>query len=257
MAAIEDDPTPVQAPGKAAAADAACVLVAAGRSTRFGTDPDGRRKPLAEIEGRSLVGHALAAFAASERVSEVVVVAHADDRDGVAREVRTVELGGRRCAIVEGGAERTDSVRNGVAALTDRPRFVAVHDAARPLVSTSLVDAVLRATERAGAALAALAVRDTIKEADGEGRARATLARERLFAAQTPQAFELPRFRELLARAAKEGFRPTDDAALWERYVGPVALVPGDPANAKITTMEDLTIARALYTARREEERGR
>jgi len=74
-----------------------------------------------------------------------------------------------------------------------------------------------------------------------------------LWNAQTPQVFEARRFRELVLRAADEGFRPTDDSALWERYVGPVAIEPGDPTNLKVTTPDDLTIARAILRARQEQ----
>jgi 2-C-methyl-D-erythritol 4-phosphate cytidylyltransferase len=93
-------------------------------------------------------------------------------------------------------------------------------------------------------------VRDTVKESADGRRVVRTLDRARLWAAQTPQAFELARFRELCARAAAEGLVPTDDAALWERYVGPVPIVEGEPSNFKITTLEDLELARALFARR-------
>ena len=133
--------------------------------------------------------------------------------------------------------------------------MVAIHDAARPLVLPAQIDAVLEAARSHGAALLAMAARDTIKESDDGRHSARTLERERLWIAQTPQAFDRERLLHLLAEA--DG-RPdphaaravTDDASFWERHVGPVAIVPGDATNMKITGPEDLAIAEALLHAR-------
>ncbi len=227
--------------------DVAAVIVAAGRSTRFAPEGGEARKPLVRVEGRALLELACEAFARSARVAEIVVVAHAEDRERVAALLAGVE---RLRAVVPGGRERTDSVRAGVRATGERARLVAVHDAARPLVSTALVDAVCARAAEEGAALAALPLRDTVKESDDGLRAARTLERGRLWAAQTPQVFARERFLALLEQAEREGWQPTDDAALWERAVGPVALVPGEPANLKVTAPEDLELVRALCALR-------
>jgi 2-C-methyl-D-erythritol 4-phosphate cytidylyltransferase/2-C-methyl-D-erythritol 2,4-cyclodiphosphate synthase len=128
--------------------------------------------------------------------------------------------------------------------------LVCVHDAARPLVSTGAVERVLAAAARDGAALLALPVRDTLQHTSDGARAERAVERGALWAAQTPQAFERSRFLDCLERAAREGLDATDDAALWERYVGPATLVPGERSNLKITDPEDLELARAILAAR-------
>lgn len=226
---------------------AAAVLVAAGRSTRMGTAFPAVRKPFLELAGRSVLEHAYAALAAAPSVVEVVVVVPPED---VGRLSAQLERPGLR-AVVAGGAERADSVRVGARAVSAGVDVIAVHDAARPLVAPAAVERVVAAAARDGAALLAVAVRDTLKRSDGAGRAEATVEREGLFAAQTPQAFRAERFLDCLRRAEQEGWTPTDDASLWERYVGPVTLVEGDPGNLKLTTPADVELARALLEARR------
>jgi 2-C-methyl-D-erythritol 4-phosphate cytidylyltransferase len=229
--------------------DVAAVIVAAGRSQRFDAH-GGARKPLVEVGGRTLLEHAAAPFAESERVAELVLVVHPEDRARVeALAARSAELAKVR-AVVPGGRERCDSVRQGVRATGAGLALVAVHDAARPLVSRALVEAVCAAAAAGGAALAALALRDTVKESSDGRHAERTLDRTRLWAAQTPQVFDRARFLELLERAEREGAQPTDDAALWERAIGPVALVPGEATNLKVTTAEDLELARGLLAQR-------
>jgi hypothetical protein len=117
-------------------------------------------------------------------------------------------------------------------------------------VTTAAVEAVVTAAREHGAALLALPIHDTVKRSTDGKRVETTLERSQLFKAQTPQAFAAERFRDALQRAEAEGFRPTDDSALWERYVGPVTIVPGEATNLKITVMADLEIARAILHAR-------
>ena len=230
----------------------AAVLVAAGRSTRL-VRAAGVRKPFLELAGKSVLEHALAALDCARRVGAIVVVGHADDLARLAELARSSSAFAKVRAVVAGGAERTDSVRAGVLALPAELGpldVVAVHDAARALVLPELVDRALERAHAAGAALLACRVHDTIKHSADGLCADATLERSALWAAQTPQAFRIGLLRELLARAEREGFRPTDDAALHERYVGPIALVEGDPSNLKITTPADLVVAAAILRAR-------
>ena len=231
----------------AAEATASAVVVAAGNSTRMARDGGPQdRKPLLELAGAPLLEHTLAALDAARRVLEVILVAHADD-------VATFEgwctskpaFAKVRC-VVAGGEERADSVRRGVFWCSFEVDVIAVHDGARPLVSPACIDAAIELAAERGAALVALPVRDTIKESEDGRSATRTLERAHLWAAQTPQVFDAQRFRAVLAQAADEGFGPTDDAALWERYVGPVPLLEGSPANFKVTTPEDLVLAEAL-----------
>jgi len=226
-----------------------CVLVAAGSSTRMGT---GERKPYLRLAGRTILEHACAAFDAVPAVSSIVVVARADDLE----RVEELSLGSPAMAkvtrVVAGGAERADSVRAGIEATPDDVELIAVHDAARALIEPATISRALELAGREGAALVAVPVRDTLKRSlDGE-RAAETVDRAPLWAAQTPQVFRAEQLRELAARAAAEGFAPTDDSALWERWVGPVPLVHGEESNLKITTAADLAVAAAILEQREE-----
>ncbi|HEX6882055.1 MAG TPA: 2-C-methyl-D-erythritol 4-phosphate cytidylyltransferase [Planctomycetota bacterium] len=220
------------------------VLVAAGRSARMG---GGERKPFLDLAGTPVLARAARALAAAPGVTWIVAVVAEEDE---ARARATLRGVAKLAAVLPGGAERVDSVRAGVRWSGAEPELVLVHDGARPLVTVAVIEAVLAGASTHGAALAAVALADTLKRSRDGRMAEETLAREGLWRAQTPQAFEARRFRACLERAEREGLRPTDDAALWERYVGPVALVPDLPTNLKITTPADLELARALVAAR-------
>jgi hypothetical protein len=140
--------------------------------------------------------------------------------------------------------------RAGLAALRSQSRLVAIHDAARPLVQPHTIEAVIRAAATHGAAIAARRVHDTIKRSPDGHSERETLDRALLWAAQTPQVFERARYTDLALQAAQANWTPTDDAALWERWEGPVQLVDGGAHNLKLTTPEDLLVARAICRAR-------
>jgi 2-C-methyl-D-erythritol 4-phosphate cytidylyltransferase len=208
------------------------------------------RKPLLEIGGVPLLEIACTTFERCPSVAAVVLVVHAEDRATIEDWVETRPAFAKVREVVPGGAERADSVRRGaIVAVQADVDLISVHDAARPLVSQDAIERVHARAAAEGAALLALPVRDTLKHSTDGEHADRTVERAELWAAQTPQVFEATRFRELLERAAKEGFRPTDDAALWERYIGPVALVPGEPTNFKITLPADLELARAILEA--------
>ncbi len=231
---------------------AAAVIVAAGSSTRFrsGDAPEGVRKPFVELAGQTVLEHACAPFDAQEFVRQIVVVARAEDLETVRKLARRSKALRKLTAIVEGGAERFDSVEAGVELVQPGIELIAVHDAARPLVSSEVVRRAFEVAARAGAALVAAPVRDTIKASSTGEQSESTLDRSVLWAAQTPQVFRAARLRELLERGAAEGYKPTDEAALHERFVGPIAMVEGDPTNLKITTVADLVLAEAILKAR-------
>jgi 2-C-methyl-D-erythritol 4-phosphate cytidylyltransferase/2-C-methyl-D-erythritol 2,4-cyclodiphosphate synthase len=144
-----------------------------------------------------------------------------------------------------GGATRQATVRNALAHLPDGVRFVAVHDAARPLVSHALLDRLIATAMQYGTAIPALPVQDTLKRADDGRTVQATVAREGLYRVQTPQVFRADWLINAHRRAAEEGFeQATDDAQLLERAGYPVHLVDGDPRNLKLTTPDDLHLLR-------------
>lgn len=231
------------------------MLVAAGASVRFGAGAPVRvRKPLLEVAGRLLIEHTAAAFLAAETVEEIVLVAHPGDLEQLERLVATSPYLAKVVAVVPGGAERTDSVRRGVFWCRFDLDVLCVHDAARPLVRPELIDLCVRRAHAVGAALVARPVVDTLHRRDPEAGGLQQVDRAGLWAAQTPQCFRAREFRRLLERAHGEGLTATDDAALWQRYVGSPEFVEGDGANLKLTTPGDLECIEALLAWR--ERRG-
>ena len=231
------------------------VLVAAGRATRMGQGA-GPRKPLIQLLGKSILEHSCAAFDASSDVTSIVIVAHQDDVELIRGLCRTGDAFRKVHAVLAGGAERGDSVRLGCEPELPQPLrselefdLIAVHDAARPLVRHGDISRTIQRAREHGAALLAVPIRDTLKHsADGQ---TGTMSPDRsgLWAAQTPQAFRADELRECQRQALAEGIQSTDDAALWERYRGPVQLVAGRWDNLKITEPEDLAIGEALLSA--------
>ncbi|MDX1674264.1 MAG: 2-C-methyl-D-erythritol 4-phosphate cytidylyltransferase [Longimicrobiales bacterium] len=216
---------------------AAVVLPAGGAGLRMGTG--GVRKQYAELAGEPILRRSMGPFLERRDVEWVVAVLPAEDvedppfrlPDGV--------------VVVAGGPERGDSVRHGLDAVPAAADVVLIHDAARPLVSGAVIDRVLRAVGPDVGAVAALPVADTLKEV-ADGRITRTVDRSTLWRAQTPQGFPRPMIVDAYRRAAEEGVRATDDAALVERFGGRVVVVQGDPRNLKITRPEDLRLAELL-----------
>lgn len=228
--------------------DLGVVLVAAGESRRL---PGAVRKPFRALRGRPVAWHSLSLFRSLREVREVVLVAHAEDL-ARARRMARASRGRARVSVVPGGAVRQQSVARGLSALGPGVRWVAVHDAARPCVSAALVRAVLAAARRAGGAIPALPVGDTLKRVEGGergGRVRRTVRREGLWGAQTPQILRM----DLMKKAFRKGRGRkgwTDDAQAMEAAGFPVAVVPGERWNLKVTTPEDLAIAAKILSIR-------
>lgn len=222
----------------------AVILPAAGKSSRF-RDPH-YKKPFALLDGRPVWMHAADRFANRKDVAQSLLVVAPEDRE------HFVEKFGGNAAllgiqIVEGGAERYESVAKALEQVSADIDFVAVHDAARPCIVSEWIDAVFAAAVRTGAAILATPIAGTIKRAAADQTIAETIARENLWEAQTPQVFR----RQWLCDAyARRGQTPaTDDAQLVERIGHKVTIVPGSPMNIKITTKEDLRIAGALLKA--------
>jgi 2-C-methyl-D-erythritol 4-phosphate cytidylyltransferase len=220
------------------------VLVAAGKGRRF--DPEARRpKQFLPLAGRPLLWWPLDVFERTPAVSRVAVVLPGDSLAWGRRALR--RWGFRKVtAVVAGGAERADSVRAGVSALPPETDVLLVHDAARALVERPVVERVIEATRRAGAALAAWPVPDTVKMSDGDvahPRVRRTVSRRDLWLAQTPQGFR----RDVAAKVFRRRGRAVTDDVQWAERLGvPVALVLGSPRNFKVTHPEDLELCRAI-----------
>ncbi len=228
----------------------ALLVVAAGRGTRLGAE---RPKQYLPCAGRPLLAHTLEALAAAWPFSAVSVAIHADDR--ALYEAALAPLPAAvRAAIgppAIGGATRQRSVLAGLEALAPAaPDLVLIHDAARPFPSPGLIARAVEAAQAHGAAAPGTPLSDTVKQVDGDGMVLSTPARAGLRAVQTPQAFRFLLILEAHRRAAAEGVGDlTDDVAVAEWAGAPAYVFEGDPANLKVTTMQDLRAAEARLTA--------
>ena len=196
-------------------------------------------KPFIRLRGRPMLAWTLAAFERTPGIDGVVLVAHRSDLEAARRLVRYCRFR-KVLQVVPGGDSRMDSVSCGLKAVPPEAKWVAVHDAARPLVTPELIEATLRAALRAKAAIAAVPVVPTVKQARGRWVEK-TLDRSWLWEVQTPQAFHRALLEQAHARAGRNG--ATDDAALVEALGRRVRIVMGSPRNIKVTTPEDLVIA--------------
>jgi len=214
----------------------ALILPAAGLGTRMG---GGLRKPFIEVRGLPVICHTLRRFQGINGLVQVIVVVHPSDLQRVRASYwrRLREFGAT--TLVAGGARRQDSVANGLDALRPDLDIVMIHDAVRPLVPRRAVEEAIRAAAEHGAAIVAVPLADTVKRARGDAAAE-TVPRGDLWAAQTPQVFQVALIRRAFDTARRDGFECTDDAQLVERLGVPVKLVPGSYENFKITTPEHL-----------------
>ncbi len=205
----------------------------------------GVNKQLIDLAGRPVVEHSLRVLL-EVPVEGIILVVPPGEEDRFREQLRHL-LKDHVIKIVTGGANRRDSVGQGLLALPVGVEMVIVHDGARPLVRRGHILEAIREAGKWGAATLAVPVKDTVKVAGGDGLVRETLPREMLWQVQTPQVFKLQLLIEAHRRAAEDGFVGTDDASLVERLGKPVKLVRGDYSNIKITTPEDMIIAESLY----------
>jgi 2-C-methyl-D-erythritol 4-phosphate cytidylyltransferase len=206
------------------------LIACAGSGRRMGAP---RNKLLLPVAGRPVLAWTLDAALASASVRWIGIVGQAVDR-----------------ADIQGGDTRQDSVSNGLAALPADAEVVLIHDGARCLVDPALIDRCAAAVAAGDAVIAAAPVTDTIKRVDAAGVITATPDRAELWGAQTPQGFAVEQLRQAHALARREGWSVTDDASLFERLGWPVKVLESSPANIKITTPFDITIAEAVLAAR-------
>lgn len=218
------------------------IIPAAGAGTRLGCDGP---KALVPLAGRPMLARTLERFRDAGLLNHAIIVAAAEHL--AALEACTAEsFPGYRLQFVLGGAERQDSVGNGLAALDPDTEIVAIHDAARPFVPVQAILASVRAAEAVGGATVAIRCIDTILEGDDGAFLQSTPDRRRMWACQTPQTFQVSALREAYARAQADGFLGTDDATVVRRAGTAVQLIEGSAYNLKVTTPADLTIAELL-----------
>lgn len=228
------------------------LVPAAGRGERMrralGAAGDGDRgigpgKLFLPLAGRPILRRTLDALQASPAI-EAIWVAAPPGQAGLFA-ARLHDWGLERVSVIEGGESRQESVRRLVEALPASVEWVVVHDGARPLVDPALVDRVLAAALREGAAACGLPVHETVKRVGPDGLVVETVDRSGLWTVQTPQVFRRELLLEAHRRALADGVSGTDDAVLVERAGHPVRMVPGSPANVKVTTPDDLARAEA------------
>jgi 2-C-methyl-D-erythritol 4-phosphate cytidylyltransferase len=222
-------------------AKVAVIIPAAGAGKRFGGNV---KKPFALLDNRPIFIRSVELFINREDVIQTILTVAPDDYD-VVREKYAANIMIMGLKLVNGGTERSDSVRAALASVDEQAELVCVHDAVRPCVLESWIDAVFAEATKSGAAILAAPLTGTIKRVAGSGMIDETVSREGLYEAQTPQVFQ----RELLVKAyaALPGeARPTDDAEVVERFGHAVSVVPTDHRNLKITSPGDMTLAGVL-----------
>ena len=228
------------------------IIPAAGLGTRMAPVTSKGKSPskqFTELGGTPILIHTIRKFAASPRVNEIVVALRKDEMSGFQERLRSDSTSGvsTKTRLVEGGEHRQHSVANALATVSaSADDVVLVHDAVRPFVTDEIVDEVIHGAEKFGAAIAGVPAVDTVKKvertADG-ALITATIPREHVVMAQTPQGFRYDVLKKAFAEAAADGFLGTDEASLVERSGHEVAVVMGSPRNIKITTPGDMELA--------------
>jgi 2-C-methyl-D-erythritol 4-phosphate cytidylyltransferase len=221
------------------------IIVAAGASIRFGARVP---KQFIALGRRPILAWSLEAFERSSLISELIVVAPPAD------EVSAIEITRKwvhkvPVKVVPGGATRQESVKSGLDAVDADLEWVAVHDAARPLVTLTQIEAVCFLAQEVGAAILAIPVQDTVKVVDEDGLIIRSQDRTHLYLAQTPQVCRKEDLRLAYKLAEVKGIKATDEAGLLEVSGVAVGVVEGSPGNFKITTQEDFNMAEALITS--------
>ncbi len=219
------------------------LVVAGGRGARMG---GGIPKQFLRLGKLPLLVHALLVFQRSRRISQIVLVVP-KGFGGRAEALVGKHCLGKVVRVVVGGKERQDSVLLGLRTVPPDTDIVLIHDAARPGVTRNLVEGpIRRLLRKKEGVLVAIPVADTLKRVE-KGIVIATLDRSVLWRAQTPQVFPYPGILQAYERAEREAFRATDDAAIYQWAGGRVSIFPGEETNLKVTTRQDLRLARVLF----------
>lgn len=224
------------------------IIAAAGLSERFGGETT---KQMTELCGKPVLVHTVHAYQNADCIHEIILVAKRNEIPTWERLCREQNWS-KVTKIVPGGYTRQESVMNGLDAVSDRSKFVAIADGARCLTTEDQITAVCRAAYKYKAATAAHRSTDTVKIADSKGFIGSTADRNTVWLAQTPQVFKTKLFRAATYTALKRGVEGTDDNSLVEETKHPIRLVECGAQNIKITTREDLCVAEAILKDRQQ-----
>ncbi len=222
------------------------LLAAAGVGRRMGSD---RNKLLMTLFGRPILSWTLEAAAAAPSIKWIGIICQPLDMP-VIEQIRSECKVNKTVAFIQGGDTRQASVFNGVRSLPVNANHVLIHDGARCLATPELFERCAAAALKTKGFITAVPVKDTIKEVDEQGVITNTPERSRLWAAQTPQGFEVDLLKECHNRGDRENWQVTDDAALLEKCGVPVSIVEGEETNLKVTTPIDLAIAQLILQQR-------
>jgi len=223
------------------------IICAAGASTRMSGKMS---KQLIPLRGKPVIAHTINEFEKSSRISEVILVVNRGVIDYYKQNVVEKYNFKKIRKVVGGGINRQDSVYNGLLALSPYIEIVSIHDGARPLVTTELIDKTIELLGDKSGIVVAVPAQDTVKIVGEDGIVVETPKRSLLWAVQTPQVFPFKLIKEAIERANEEGFVGTDDASLLERLGYKIHIVLGMKENMKITTPIDLTIAEVIMNER-------
>lgn len=226
--------------------DVTAILLAAGRGRRLQSDIP---KLLVRLNSQPVIIYSLKALSSHPYIKDIIVVAHRQNRTSILGAIYEYRIA-KVIHIVEGGLRRQDSVHNALKALPNSSKYVLIHDAARPFIGKEIISKVISAAKKSGAAIVGVPVKATIKKVKGNGArvkrcvVEKTIDRNSLWEIQTPQVF----IREVITKAYRKyaGSHVTDDASLVEKLKRKVVVVPGSYSNIKITTPDDLIVARAF-----------
>ncbi len=218
------------------------IIPAAGRGKRIGASVP---KQFLQIQGKPLLHHTLTVFASCKLIDYVVLVMPRTDVDETADDwLNKYEIVRK---VVVGGEQRQDSVYNGFSSLEEGTDIVVVHDGVRPFTTPQMIIATVEAAQQHGAAITAIPVSDTVKQA-ADGFVKQTVSRDGLWRVQTPQAFQCGLLQQAFKKAKKDSYYGTDEGSLVEYLGERVKIVPGSELNIKITRKEDLVLGESLLS---------
>jgi 2-C-methyl-D-erythritol 4-phosphate cytidylyltransferase len=222
------------------------IIVAAGKGIRMkGT----MRKQYLDLSGRPVLAHSIMAFDSCTLVAEIYLVVPKEDVEYCQNKILSLLDLKNQINLVHGGAKRQDSVYNGLQAIAKNTDTVVIHDGVRPLIHPEELKECILGSKKYGACILGTPASDTLKRVDKSGIIEATLPRENIWLAQTPQAFQYDLILKAHETARRDGYVGTDDASLVERLGANVKIINGGRFNIKITKKEDLAVAKAMFDA--------
>jgi len=222
------------------------IIVAAGKGIRM---KGKMRKQYLELSGRPVLAHSIMTFDSCSLVDEIFLVIPKEDVEYCQNKILSLLDLNNQINLVCGGAKRQDSVYNGLQAINKNTDTVVIHDGVRPFIQPEELEECILGSKKFGACILGTPASDTLKRVDKSDIIETTLSRENIWLAQTPQVFRFDLILKAHETARRDGYVGTDDASLVERMGEDVKIINGGRFNIKITKMEDLAIAKAMFDA--------